>query len=222
MLIENALHYSPAGSEVTVAGEDGRIEVRDRGPGLAPGEDELVFERFHRGRAGQQGPAGSGLGLAIARTLARAWHGDARLAESPGRRRDRGARVSGGRPMSAPRRTVLVVVLAVLGIALAAAITWGTSQLVRQRIGLASEPLTAGRRLLPPVASSPAHVAPSSARPAPRDEHAEDPNAIVAPANDGHTDPAGDLAAPSEQPSTVDDADRSARGISTGRARLWI
>jgi hypothetical protein len=69
--------------------------------------------------------------------------------------------------MSAPRRTVLVLVLAVLGIAVAAAITWGTSQLVRQRIGLASEPLTAGRRLLPPVASSPAHVAPSSARPAP-------------------------------------------------------
>ena len=84
MLIENALHYSPAGSEVTIAGEDGRIEVRDRGPGLAPGEDELVFERFHRGRAGQQGPSGSGLGLAIARTLARAWHGDAKLGNRPG------------------------------------------------------------------------------------------------------------------------------------------
>lgn len=84
VLIENALHYSPAGSEVTVAGEDGRIEVRDRGPGLAPGEDELVFERFHRGRAGQQGPSGSGLGLAIARTLARAWQGDAKLRNRPG------------------------------------------------------------------------------------------------------------------------------------------
>jgi two-component system, OmpR family, sensor kinase len=84
VLIENALHYSQAGSEVTVAGDDGRIEVRDRGPGLAPGEDELVFERFHRGRAGQQGPSGSGLGLAIARTLARAWHGDAKLRNRPG------------------------------------------------------------------------------------------------------------------------------------------
>jgi len=84
VLIENALRYSPAGGEVTIAGGDGRIEVRDRGPGLAPGEDELVFERFHRGRAGQQGPAGSGLGLAIARTLARAWHGDARLGNRPG------------------------------------------------------------------------------------------------------------------------------------------
>ena len=67
--------------------------------------------------------------------------------------------------MSAPRRTLLVVVLAVLGIAVAAAITWGTSQLVRQRIGLASEPLTAGRRLLPPVASAPTHVTLPSAQP---------------------------------------------------------
>jgi hypothetical protein len=51
--------------------------------------------------------------------------------------------------MSSARRTALVVFAAALGIALAAAITWGTSQLVRQRIGLASEPLTAGRQLLP-------------------------------------------------------------------------
>ena len=84
VLIENALRYSPAGGEVTLAGGDGRIEVRDRGPGLAPGEDELVFERFHRGRAGQQGPPGSGLGLAIARTLARAWQGDVRLGNRSG------------------------------------------------------------------------------------------------------------------------------------------
>jgi signal transduction histidine kinase len=84
VLIENALRYSPAGGEVTIAGGDGRIEVRDRGPGLAPGEEQLVFERFHRGRAGRQGPAGTGLGLAIARTLARAWHGDARLGNRAG------------------------------------------------------------------------------------------------------------------------------------------
>lgn len=52
--------------------------------------------------------------------------------------------------MSHARRTALLVVLALLGIVLAAAITWGTSQLVRQHIGLSSEPLTAGRSLLPP------------------------------------------------------------------------
>lgn len=47
------------------------------------------------------------------------------------------------------RQTALVLLAAVLGIVLAAGVTWGTSQLVRQRIGLASEPLTAGQRLLP-------------------------------------------------------------------------
>ena len=84
VLIDNALRYSPPGGAVVLTGGHGRIEVSDRGPGLVPGEDELVFERFHRGRAGRQGPSGSGLGLAIARSLARAWHGDATLASRPG------------------------------------------------------------------------------------------------------------------------------------------
>jgi hypothetical protein len=53
--------------------------------------------------------------------------------------------------MSPRRRTASFLLAAVLGIVLAAAVTWGTSQLVRQRIGLASEPLTAGQRLLPPT-----------------------------------------------------------------------
>ncbi len=55
----------------------GRVQVLDGGPGLAPGEDEQVFERFHRGRAGRGGPAGTGLGLPIARELMRRW--DARV-----------------------------------------------------------------------------------------------------------------------------------------------
>jgi len=51
----------------------------------------------------------------------------------------------------------------VLGVVVAAAITYGTSQLVRQHIGLASEPLTAGRTLLPASANAPAkHRAPAS------------------------------------------------------------
>ncbi|HYM55913.1 MAG TPA: hypothetical protein VES97_11160 [Solirubrobacteraceae bacterium] len=69
--------------------------------------------------------------------------------------------------MSSVRRTLLVALLAVLGIALAAAITWGTSQLVRQHIGLASEPLTAGQRLLPPAVGRQAPRTVSTARPAP-------------------------------------------------------
>jgi signal transduction histidine kinase len=84
VLVENAVRYSPAGSEVTIASAAARIEVRDRGPGLAPGEERVVFERFHRGRAGRQGPSGSGLGLATAQALARGWHGDAGLRNRDG------------------------------------------------------------------------------------------------------------------------------------------
>ena len=81
-LVENALNYS--GREVEVAAVPGGIAVRDRGPGLAPGEAEAVFERFHRGSAGRNGAAGTGLGLPIAREFARRWGGDVTLSPRPG------------------------------------------------------------------------------------------------------------------------------------------
>jgi two-component system, OmpR family, sensor kinase len=84
VLIENAVHYSPPGSQVTLDGGPGRLEVLDRGPGLAPDEADAVFERFHRGSAGRAGPPGSGLGLAIARELARGWDGDVTLRNRDG------------------------------------------------------------------------------------------------------------------------------------------
>jgi two-component system, OmpR family, sensor kinase len=84
-LVENALRYSPSGSAVTIAAAPGRIEVLDEGPGLEPGEEEAVFERFSRGSAGRGGPTGTGLGLAIARELTRQWGGDVSLGN-----RDRG------------------------------------------------------------------------------------------------------------------------------------
>ncbi len=79
VLVENALLYSPGETTVTVASSPGRIEVLDRGPGLAAGEEEVVFERFSRGSAGQRGPSGTGLGLPIARELTRQWGGDVKL-----------------------------------------------------------------------------------------------------------------------------------------------
>jgi signal transduction histidine kinase len=78
-LVENAINYAPAGTLVELAAGAGRIEVRDRGPGIASDEQDAVFERFHRGRAGRSGPPGSGLGLAIARELARGWRGEITL-----------------------------------------------------------------------------------------------------------------------------------------------
>lgn len=84
-LVENALRYAPPGSTVRIAAAPGRVEILDEGPGLAPGEEEAVFERFSRGSAGRQGPSGTGLGLPIARELTRQWDGDVTLAN-----RDRG------------------------------------------------------------------------------------------------------------------------------------
>ena len=83
-LIENALAYSPINTTVEVVSAPGRIEVRDRGPGLAVDERAAVFARFHRGRAGLTGPPGSGLGLSIARELARGWGGEVTLVNREG------------------------------------------------------------------------------------------------------------------------------------------
>jgi two-component system, OmpR family, sensor kinase len=84
-LIENALKYSPAGTvtlECGVNGGQAYVAVADEGPGLEPGEDERVFERFARGRGGQVSP-GTGLGLALVATLARRWGGSARVVNRP-------------------------------------------------------------------------------------------------------------------------------------------
>jgi len=83
-LLENAVRYSPHGSSVLVEVAPGRIEILDRGPGLTPGEEESVFERFSRGSAGRSGPGGTGLGLPIARELVRQWGGEVTLSAREG------------------------------------------------------------------------------------------------------------------------------------------
>ena len=85
-LIENALHYSPEGSSVTIEfgreGTDAYLAVLDDGPGIAPGEEAAVFERFRRGSASKSS-SGTGLGLAIVQTLAQRWGGQASLSARP-------------------------------------------------------------------------------------------------------------------------------------------
>jgi two-component system, OmpR family, sensor kinase len=91
-LVENAVAYSGAGALVEVVAQRGELAVVDEGPGLAPGEEERVLERFHRGSAAARaGKPGTGLGLAIAGELARCWGGSVRISN----REDRpGARAS--------------------------------------------------------------------------------------------------------------------------------
>lgn len=72
-LVANAIRFSPAGSRVHVAIEranDGwTLSVRDRGPGIPPGELESIFERFAQSSATKTGAGGTGLGLHIARGI---------------------------------------------------------------------------------------------------------------------------------------------------------
>ena len=75
-LLQNAQRYAPGSPVELVAmleGQQCRIGVLDRGPGIAPDQLAAVFEPFHRLDASRS-PAtgGSGLGLAIVRELARA------------------------------------------------------------------------------------------------------------------------------------------------------
>jgi two-component system, OmpR family, sensor kinase len=83
-LIENAIEYSPAGTQIEVearvGGTQACIAVSDRGPGLPPGEEQRVFERFFRGSAAGSHASGSGLGLAIVRALAERWGGTVSIA----------------------------------------------------------------------------------------------------------------------------------------------
>ena len=82
-LIENAMAHAPTGSAIEVElSADGKIEVLDRGPGVAESEREAIFRRFHRGRG--KVTAGAGLGLAIVAEIAAAHGGSAWAASRPG------------------------------------------------------------------------------------------------------------------------------------------
>jgi two-component system sensor histidine kinase MprB len=78
-LLDNAAKWSPAGAEVEVVLRDGRLTVRDHGPGIADEDLPYVFDRFYRARAAR-GMPGSGLGLAIVRQIAES-HGGEVVAE---------------------------------------------------------------------------------------------------------------------------------------------
>jgi two-component system sensor histidine kinase KdpD len=85
-LIENAAKYTPPGSriEVSAALRDGMVNVMvyDNGPGLKPGSEELVFDKFMRGERESALP-GVGLGLAICRAIVEAHGGGIRACQSP-------------------------------------------------------------------------------------------------------------------------------------------
>jgi two-component system sensor histidine kinase KdpD len=78
-LIENATKYSPAGSPIFISADRKRemisVSVADRGIGIDPAEQGLIFERFYRANVPSQQTWGTGMGLAISRAIIEAHHG---------------------------------------------------------------------------------------------------------------------------------------------------
>nr|WP_212763353.1 ATP-binding protein [Gordonia araii] len=95
-LLSNAIAYSPAGTVVSVSrrvidpeDEDGRpmvaVAVTDRGIGIAPADQERVFERFFRvDKARSRLTGGTGLGLAIVKHVAANHSGSISVWSRPG------------------------------------------------------------------------------------------------------------------------------------------
>ncbi len=84
-LVENAVAHAGGRIELR-ASSDGptvSVDVVDDGPGVPPGEEEAVFERFHRGDAARS-RRGTGLGLSIARTIAERHGGTLTLVRGEG------------------------------------------------------------------------------------------------------------------------------------------
>ena len=69
-LLENACKYGagPVELKAVATGTEVAIEVSDRGPGITPGEETRIFDKFHRSSSnGTQ--LGAGLGLTICRAI---------------------------------------------------------------------------------------------------------------------------------------------------------
>jgi two-component system sensor histidine kinase KdpD len=83
-LLENAIKYTPAGSAIEIAASRGDdhvvVSVSDHGPGIAPGSEERLFEKFFRGER-EPAQSGVGLGLAICHAIVSA-HGGRIWAEN--------------------------------------------------------------------------------------------------------------------------------------------
>jgi two-component system, NtrC family, sensor histidine kinase HydH len=81
-VLRNAVQAAPSGSAIDVRAwsEAGRLHlrVRDRGPGIPPGQEETIFEPFHTSKV-----RGTGLGLAVARWVVDLHGGAIRASNHP-------------------------------------------------------------------------------------------------------------------------------------------
>ena len=87
-LLTNAVKFSPAGSLVMVgarrADGDVVVSVTDQGAGIAPDEQERIFDRFYQSRNGNHA-RGTGIGLTIAQRFTAQHGGRIWVDSEPGR-----------------------------------------------------------------------------------------------------------------------------------------
>jgi two-component system sensor histidine kinase MprB len=79
-LLDNAAKFDQTDLPISITVDDGRVAVRDHGPGIAPEDLDQVFDRFFRAVNARSQP-GSGLGLSIVTEVALA-HGGTTFAEN--------------------------------------------------------------------------------------------------------------------------------------------
>ncbi len=87
-MLENAAKYSAPGQPIFVSAETrGTLvacSVADRGAGIDPMEQSLIFDKFYRARSRTQNVGGTGMGLAICRAIAEAHGGSISVTSQPG------------------------------------------------------------------------------------------------------------------------------------------
>jgi signal transduction histidine kinase len=88
-LVSNAVKFTPDGGHVDVLacrlGGDVQVAVRDTGIGIAPEDQERIFEEFLQVGTADGGPReGTGLGLALARRFVQLHGGKLEVESTPG------------------------------------------------------------------------------------------------------------------------------------------
>ena len=88
-LLSNAAKFVPEGrGRVTVSlradARAAHVEVADNGPGVPPGQQQTVFEKFRQGGPATHRPQGTGLGLPISRRIVEHFGGRLWLRSEPG------------------------------------------------------------------------------------------------------------------------------------------
>jgi two-component system sensor histidine kinase KdpD len=89
-LLENAAKYSPPNTPIHLVVEvrdNGEVltSVADHGPGIDDMEQDMVFEKFYRGRSQRTTVQGTGMGLAIAKAIVELHRGSIGVRSQAGR-----------------------------------------------------------------------------------------------------------------------------------------